>query len=186
MSKSFIGIYDNALTKHECEILISQFEKSSPVWGMTVKDGKPTLNFNHKKCMQLDGPKLSDNSVMSHIIREAVNKCFHKYKKDYPALPENIIPLKVNDIYAFKKFEYDDDGYKVWHCEKGRGHTASRSFVWSFYLNNAKAGTELMYYPTIRAKMGRGVIFPADWTHLHRSAPNKGLKYFVSGWISHE
>ena len=43
-----------------------------------------------------------------------------------------------------------------------------------------------MHFPTVRAKMGRCVIWPAGWTHIHRSAPNKGLKYYLSGWVSYE
>ena len=40
-----------------------------------------------------------------------------------------------------------------------------------------------MHYPTVRAKMGRCVIWPAGWTHFHRSQLNKGVKYIVSGWL---
>ena len=42
-----------------------------------------------------------------------------------------------------------------------------------------------LYDPTVDARMGRCVIWPAAFTHLHRSElPNKGLKYIVTGWIS--
>ena len=34
------------------------------------------------------------------------------------------------------------------------------------------------------SKKGRLVIWPASWTHFHRSEPNKGLKYIISGWYS--
>ena len=73
----------------------------------------------------------------------------------------------------------------MWHTEQGR-RTANRIAVWQFYLNNAESGTEFMSYPTVNAKMGRCVIWPAAWTHVHRSAPNKGLKYIISGWISNQ
>ena len=43
-----------------------------------------------------------------------------------------------------------------------------------------------MNYPTVNAKMGRCVIWPAAWTHVHRGVtPNKGLKYIVTGWVTY-
>ena len=52
-----------------------------------------------------------------------------------------------------------------------------------FYLNDA-SGTEFMHFPTVDAIMGRCIIWPSAFTHMHRSAPNKGLKYIMSGWFS--
>jgi hypothetical protein len=182
MDKSFIGIYDNALTKQECDLLISQFEKSPQDFGDVYHDGKWQVRLEQKKCKQLNGPKFSDRSMMSNILRTTVDNCIRQYEKEYPPARRG----KLDDLYAFKKFEAEDDGFKMWHCEASSAGTAKRVLVWSFYLNNAKSGTEFLYYPTIRARMGRCVIFPAAWTHTHRSAPNKGLKYFVSGWISYE
>ena len=59
--------------------------------------------------------------------------------------------------------------------------------AWMFYLNDAKCGTEFLNYPTVQAKRGRCVIWPAFWTHVHKGQlPNIGLKYIVTGWISFE
>ena len=183
MAETFIGIYDNALTKKECDLLISQFEKSPQDLGNVLIGGKSQVITEQKKCNQLNGPKFSDRSIMSNILRTTVDNCIRKYEKEYPPARRG----KVDDIYAFKKFEKEDDGFKAWHCEAANGGTAKRVLVWSFYLNDAKSGTEFLYYPNIRARMGRCVIFPASWTHTHRSSqPNKGPKYFVSGWISYE
>ena len=56
--------------------------------------------------------------------------------------------------------------------------------MWMFYLNNAQSGTDFMNFSTVKAKRGRCVIWPAFWTHYHRSTLNKGLKYITSGWMS--
>ena len=85
---------------------------------------------------------------------------------------------------SFKRFDNEEDGFKKWHCEQGLGVTSTRILVWQFYLNNAKSGTEFLYYPTVKSKAGRCVIWPASITHYHRSQPNKGVKYIISGWWS--
>tara|TARA_R100000008_G_C3478911_1_gene112818 strand:+ start:81 stop:629 length:549 start_codon:yes stop_codon:yes gene_type:complete len=182
MSKSFIGIYDNTLTKQECDLLISQFEKSPQDYGDVYYEGRYQVRLEQKKCKQLKDAQFSNRSIISNVLRTAVENYRSRYEKEYPPSRRG----KLDDLYAFKKFEAEDDGYKAWHCEASSSGTAKRVLVWSFYLNDAKSGTEFLYYPTIRARMGRCVIFPAAWTHTHRSAPNKGLKYFVSGWISYE
>ena len=57
--------------------------------------------------------------------------------------------------------------------------------AWMFYLNDAKSGTEFMHFPTINARRGRLVIWPAFWTHTHKGViPNKGVKYIITGWVS--
>ena len=107
-------------------------------------------------------------------------------EKEYPDIEENIGSWRVENGYCFQKYETESDGYKSWHCESSNLNTASRLLVWSFYLNNAKSGTQFRHFRTTRAKMGRGVIFPAAWTHFHKSEPNKGLKYLVTGWVRYE
>ena len=95
-----------------------------------------------------------------------------------------------DDSYTFQKLVEKDDGYKVWHCEHGPSPNDGinrRIMAWMIYLNDAKCGTEFMNYPTINAKMGRCVIWPAAWTHTHRGVcPNKGLKYILTGWVTYD
>jgi hypothetical protein len=181
---NYIEIYDNALNKKECDMLINHFEKSKLYPASTGGLGyRPDL----KKCVQLDSPCFSDNSRISNITLPIVVRCLNRYKEKYNnLLSNNIMPWKYADNYSFQKYEAEDDGYKVWHTEQSGGEEASyRILVWMIYLNDAKSGTEFMKYPTIRAKMGRCVIWPAGWTHVHRGVtPNKGLKYIITGWAS--
>ena len=88
--------------------------------------------------------------------------------------------------YNIQKYENEDDGYKQWHCEHGMEENSNRILAWMFYLNDAKCGTEFAYFPTVNAKAGRCVIWPAFWTHLHRGViPNKGIKYIATGWYEY-
>ena len=182
---NYIEVYDNTLSQSECDTLIALFETSKLSPGYSFdSEGKMTINTDWKKSIEIDEDlKLSDGSVMSNIIKSNLIPCIDKYNEKYKSL-SNVSSWKYDEEYTFKKFEGEDSGFKVWHTEHCVG-ALSRIFVWAFYLNNAQAGTEFMNYPTVRAKMGRCVIWPSSWTHLHRSAPNKGVKYYVSGWISY-
>ena len=123
-------------------------------------------------------PKTSLEEMVSRMVKNDIKKYHEKYDN-----LNHISFWKCDHVFTFKKFESEHDGFKSWHTEHGTG-TANRIAVWQFYLNDAESGTEFMSYPTINAKIGRCVIWPASWTHVHRSAPNKGLKYIISGWMS--
>tara|TARA_B100000427_G_C15398837_1_gene546706 strand:- start:297 stop:896 length:600 start_codon:yes stop_codon:yes gene_type:complete len=180
-SEDFFGVYDNALTKKECEILINQFEKSETSPGHSMVGYYP----EEKKCMEL-GCYFDDKSVISNLVNIKLSECMFKYTKKYLLLNDHLREWEVDNGYNFQRYDDETDGYKMWHCEHGPFDTSSRRIIaWMFYLNNAKSGTEFMHFSNVRAKMGRCVIWPSFWTHLHKGVtPNKGLKYIITGWAS--
>ena len=75
----FNQIYDNALSKRECEILINQFEKSDKKFVGETSDG---YRPGEKKCTQLY-VDLRDHNVVSTIVKPNLISCIKKYKKKY-------------------------------------------------------------------------------------------------------
>ena len=187
LSPSFIEIYDKALSTKECNILISQFENHpKKTEGMVYKNDVRTFDRDVKDSLEIDDPSFSDPTIMTSIISTSLNKCFAKYRKKHSTLNDQVFSrLKFDNLYTFKKFEGKNGGFKKWHHEHGMNDvTSKRVLVWAFYLNDC-SGTDFMYYPNVSGKKGRCVIFPASFNYMHKSAPNKGVKYYVSGWISY-
>ena len=179
-SEDFFGVYDNALTKEECEILINQFEKSGSVPGYVAMGYRP----EEKKCMQIDC-YFDDESVISNLVKIKLSECMFKYTKKYLSLG-HLRKWEIDNGYNLQRYDDETDGYKMWHCEHGgNDFDCKRILAWMFYVNDAKSGTEFMNYPTIQAKRGRCAIFPASFNYMHRSAPNKGIKYITTGWVSY-
>jgi len=61
--------------------------------------------------------------------------------------------------------------------------------VWMLYLNtvNDKGGTEFYHQDFVcNAEIGKMVIWPPYWTHLHRSqvSPSE-MKYILTGWMAY-
>jgi hypothetical protein len=81
-------------------------------------------------------------------------------------------------------------GYKEWHTER-RGKqlpSVNRHLVFMTYLNDVtdQGGTEFLYQRiTAQPKKGLTLIWPADWTHMHRGivSPTQD-KYIITGWFS--
>ena len=116
------------------------------------------------------------------ILVPTLVKRLTEYKKKFPFLNELSTWDLVKDI-NIQKFNGEDDGYFIKHCEAD-GRYSNRMLVWMIYLNNAKCGTRF-YHPRrdVKAKEGRLVIWPADWTYPHSGiTPNKGEKYLMTGW----
>ena len=185
----YIEIYDHALSQKECEILISQFEKSDEKFiGETWAGYEP----DQKKCISVS-VDLNDRSIISTILLPNLVSCITQYREKYQDNLHYISKWGLFYEASFQKYDGEEDGYKAWHCEH---HSSSanitddcskRIMAWMFYLNDAKCGTEFYDRPTIKAKRGRCVIWPSFWTHLHRGViPNIGLKYIVTGWISYD
>lgn len=181
-SPSFMGIYDNALTSKECDLLIKQFEKSEHERGMVSAGPVLKVDTRVKSSFELKDPQFSNKDIISNVIRVRLLECLNKYAKRY--LTSSLVndSMQVDDDYTFQKYNGENDGYKQWHTEHGVAFPF-RVLVWMFYLNNAE-GTEFLFYPNVRAKAGRCLIWPAGFTHTHKGAPNKGVKYIISGWIS--
>ena len=183
---SFVEVFDDVLTSFECDLLISEFDKQKAYDGMVGRDGQPLLDSEHKKCKQLKDSDITKsgtiNSLVSTVSVNLLKKYFSKYQEQF----SHYTTWSVYDEYSFQKYEDETDGYKAWHCEHGGGSVcSSRVLAWMVYLNDAKSGTEFLNYPKVNAKKGRGVVWPAFWTHVHRSElPNKGLKYIITGWAN--
>ena len=177
-NSDFIGVYDNILSLDECDELISFFE-SSPKKRGVVWNGKESQQDDRiKKNIELNDALVSKTP----IIIKPLEECLIKYVNEYQSLT-NIPAWNLIDTYTFQKLEKEGDGYKQWHTEHGPGKISNRILAWMFYLNDG-SGTEFMHFPTVDAIMGRCIIWPSAFTHMHRSAPNKGLKYIMSGWFS--
>ena len=184
-NRSFIEVYDNVLSSHECDSLINYFENSPTVSGVCWRDKESICDSNIKKSIEMENCFFSNKNLVSKIILPKLMSHMKKYKTKYQSLMHTST-IGVEDLYSYKKFESEDDGFKVWHTEHGCSDVSSRRvLVWTFYVNDAKSGTEFFHYPTVKAKRGRCVIWPAGFTHVHRSKKNKGLKYIISGWASH-
>tara|TARA_R100001015_G_scaffold15778_1_gene7705 strand:+ start:19 stop:570 length:552 start_codon:yes stop_codon:yes gene_type:complete len=177
----FIGVYDNALSSDECDELISFFHRSEKTEGLIEYFDEVKVDQEIKKNIELKESFITKTPIVYKVLC----KCINEYNKEYSSLNE-ICKWNLRDAYTFQMFKDDDDGYKLWHCEHGISDVSSkRILAWMFYLNDAKSGTEFMHFPTVQAKKGRCIIWPSAFTHLHKSAPNKGLKYIMSGWISY-
>ena len=114
--------------------------------------------------------------------QEDLTKQVIKYGYEYEAIQN----LKMDFTKAFNiQFYKPKGGYKAWHFERDH-NTQERAFTFMTYLNDVPNGGTEFYYQgtTTQAKKGDTVIWPAEWTHAHKSQVSKEHeKYIATGWL---
>ena len=185
--ENFIEQYENALSEDLCSKIIEWFEESPhiQVQGNTINDsGIEVVNLELKD--SVDIPVIfSEEEEVSKIIFSSLMECLQQYKQKYPVLDNCISLWNLSDNFNIQKY-YPKGGYHREHCETGCAGI-DRMMAWMLYLNTVddKGGTEFPSYDlTIKAEVGKMVIWPAYWTHTHKgvSSPTE-TKYIATGWF---
>ncbi len=113
-----------------------------------------------------------------------LQKCFDSYRKRYSIEFDGIL---YNDIFKIQKVR-KSEGYHRWHYERAGSTTLDRLMVYMTYLEVPKKGGETEFlHQSLRIDpvVGRTLIWPAGYTHMHRgNPPLEGEKMYITGWIS--
>jgi len=181
--KDFIGIYENAFTKKECDDVISLFEKFDKL-GYTHKRKVSGMNQNHSSSFDLIDFDWSEDIIQ--FYHERFYNCLYPlYNHQYSVL-QTIQSHRSRHIKIQKTLPCQ--GYHVWHCESNSSQDI-RVLSWILYLNDIEEGgeTEFLYQSLrIKPKTGTFILFPAYFTHTHRgNPPLKREKYIATGWIEY-
>ena len=186
---NFIGVYDNYITKEECNKAIKLFENQNK-FNNTVNriwaEKAPILQKQDQNFFA------SPNNL--NIWWKALKPMMFNFDLAWNHYCEN---TGAKDSYGGQDLFYTTlkiqktlptEGYHVWHIEHGRGfENEPRAFVFSIYLNDVEEGgeTEFLHFSKrTKPKTGRIVIWPAGFPYLHRgNPPLSGEKYILTSWM---
>jgi hypothetical protein len=182
---SFIGGW--IINKEICEDLIKFFKKNKKrqIDGK-VSGVRPNLiDHEIKKSIDLSLHG-SDSAFKSY--NEQLQICLNKYMDRYPEVFNDYAKFNSTiENYNIQKYDPNEGFYK-WHCERNNGQS-KRCLVFMTYLNDVnKGGTEFKYQKlTTIAKCGLTLIWPTDFTHMHRGEISEDeTKYIITGWYNYE
>lgn len=187
--KDFIGIYDNALSSEECDLIIDRMHRMSDHW-RPARSGPNLVNREDKDGWDLGFSIIYSDEGIEREIVEPILKSLFKYSEIYYSGHKELQYVPHFGIWHVLNLQLfpPGGGFKRPHCEHGNDDDKStRAFVWMFYLNNAKSGTKFYSQNrTVKAKKGRLVIWPASVTHVHSGViPNVNEKYIATGWYNY-
>lgn len=186
---NFIGVYDNYITKEECNNAIKLYEDQNKFNNTINRIGSERTSILHKQDQQFfAAPNNIDvwweslRSMMLNYTLAWDHYCKNTGAKNaYDDLDFHFTSLKIQKTLP-------TEGYHLWHIEHCRGYeNEARAFVFSIYLNDVEEGgeTEFLHFSRrVKPKTGRIVIWPAGFPYLHRgNPPLSGEKYILTSWM---
>jgi hypothetical protein len=199
-----ICVWDNAMSKEWCDELIAMTDEKIKIADRLRErnDGEPnhvyagvTFSENKKRIdtsfvMKSYGSMYEKQEELLICIEECLREMNHHYLQytGYAHVPRiqwsEQITCKVQRTPP-------GGGFSEWHYEQGSGigECARRWGVWMLYLNDVEKGGKTDFPVqglSVTPKAGTMVIWPAAYTHPHRSAPDlEEWKYIVTGWLQY-
>jgi len=199
----FIGVFDEAFSKQQCEGYIRFFKNAEKAGLVANRQNSENVSPFLKNDLSVTAtgtvisqfmldkyPELAEVYLHSNEFANVLmNNALKEYCRSYPGLagfPDAEKKLTIQDIKIQKTLP--GQGYHIWHHEHGTsGRAPRRLLAFSLYLNDVEEGgeTEFLYQKIrFKPKMGQLLIWPSYFTHAHRgNQPLSGEKYLVTGWI---
>jgi len=185
---NFIGIYDNYITKEECNKAIKLFEDQNNFNNTLNRIGFEKASILQKQDQQFFAAPFNLNIWWEELKPMMLNfdLAWNHYVQNTGASDAYGVPFHFTDLKIQKTLP--TEGYHIWHIEHGKGHSNEpRAFVFSVYLNDVEEGgeTEFLHFSKrVKPKTGRIVIWPAGFPYLHRgNPPLSGEKYILTSWM---
>ena len=180
----FIIRYEEIFTRDECRNIIERIDFldenamlfPQPVNNRIFQDQDASNIFVD------DSITLSSASYLSDQIFPKIQPCIDNYLERFPVLGKR--KFSIHDC-KIKKIKCGA-GFHAWHYENGSVENSRRTFVIQIYLIDDFDGGETEFlYQNKREKASAGdvLIFPCQYTHVHRgNPPIDGDKYLVTSW----
>lgn len=174
-----------------CDDLIDFFHNDS--WAVenqhagTCYDKGETVNTDFKKSTDVS---IRPQDLSHPILQRYQNLLFDtfaRYKQRHEWCDKGG-PVGMIEGCVIQHYK-PSEGFFAWHTERSHGEwpAALRHLTFMTYLNNVtdKGETEWFHQKLkIKPKKGLTVIWPADWTHVHRGIPSPTQeKYIITGWL---
>mgnify|MGYP000019886054 CR=1 FL=1 len=129
---------------------------------------------------------ICNSSIQQRYLNE-LTSVLEEYKKEFPAVNDK---LAAWTLYPEIRIQRYDAGqfYKEYHAEQcGEQWNITRHLAFMTYLHDMQdeGGTEFFHQQLkVKPEQGLTIIWPADWTHLHRGiVSNTEVKYILTGWF---
>ena len=117
-------------------------------------------------------------------IQKEMDLLVKAYRKEYPTVDLTYDRWECS-VPRFKHYP-PNHSFSSWHCDHGVGHPLRIAAI-IIYLSNHQKGTEfLMQNVHVSSKVGRALIFPAAYTHVHQGhpCPDKKDRYIISTYLT--
>ena len=189
---NFIYTKNNALSANVCLNLIKAFEESDLKQPGVLYGPEGISSDSDKKSTDITfDPSFMNKEPWALMLEDvivSVKNGVLDYLNRHSTAMSKMDPIDLYTYFNMQKYE-PNEGFFGWHCERAGIKHSDRLLVWMVYLNTLtdRGETEFFYQQHFEtAERGKLVIWPSDWSHLHRGVPSPTeTKYILTGWFTH-
>jgi len=189
---NFIYTKKNALSANTCYQLIKNFETSDLKQAGVLYGPNGISSDSDKKSTDITfDPSFLKKEPWAMFLDEViitVQNGVLDYLNRHSTAMTKMDPIDLYTYFNMQRYE-PNEGFYGWHCERAGMKHSDRLLVWMIYLNTLtdRGETEFFYQQHFEEpERGKLVIWPSDWTHLHRGVPSPTqTKYILTGWFTH-
>lgn len=183
----------DVLSTESCQAFINAFEASDLKQPGVLYGPEGTSSSGGKKSTDITfNPSFLNDPVWGPLLNQVI-EILERGKRDYITRHHTAFS-KLDDFTIDTSINMQrylpGEGFTSYHCERAGLKHSNRILVWMIYLNTVHdAGeTEFFYQQHFeQAWEGKLMIWPSDWTHLHRGVPSPSTsKYILTGWFVHQ
>lgn len=187
----FLYRKENALSPQLCRAFINAFETSDEKRPGVLYGPDGSSSTDSKKSTDITfDPRYLQHPTWGPLLVETVG-VIEKGQRDYidrhSLAFSKVDPFQISPLLNMQRYE-PGEGFHGWHCERASNKYGSRILVWIIYLNTVtdRGETEFYYQHHFESSVeGKLVIWPSDWTYLHRGVPSlTQTKYILTGWFT--
>ena len=192
--KDFVGIYDESVPIELCNIFVKNWEeaiKNRTIIDLTEKNDTGIISQKTPPTFRKDEvayvTPLTSTIYPIPPVRayfKYLENCYTSYVERYGITFKGPI---FNDVFKIHKVR-KSEGFHQWHYERAGAEYLDRIIVYMTYLEAPKKGGETEFlHQSLRIEpiVGRTLIWPAGFTHMHRgNPPLDGEKMYITGWFT--
>tara|TARA_R110000822_G_scaffold253345_1_gene379853 strand:+ start:883 stop:1470 length:588 start_codon:yes stop_codon:yes gene_type:complete len=189
----FIYRKEEAIPQQLCDSFIEAFENSPQYHHPGVLYGaEGSSSTSSKKSTDISfTPEWLNKPIWGNLLNQLVsivNQNASNYYLRFQTAFDKLDHSELSPMFNMQRY-LPGEGFSSYHCERASLKYSNRILAWMVYLNDVtdRGETEFYYQHHFEpAKQGKLVIWPSDWTHLHRgiSSPTQ-TKYILTGWFTH-
>lgn len=183
-------IWGDFIDHDVCDALVDFYHNNDFLYkvdGRSFIGNQMVVNNNIKESKDVGiPPQIQHPAVINYFAELQV--VLYKYIEKFPFCEFSAFSIREPiSVQWYPK----GGGFKMWHAERSQNdHTQNiRHLVYMTYLNDVpNGGTEWFHQDKyVEAQKGLTVIWPADWTHVHRGrvCPDHE-KIIATGWFSYD
>ena len=192
--KEFIGIYDESVPVELCNEFVENWQeakKNATIIDMTKENVTQRIEKTPHPLARKDeiayiSPLFSTMYPVPPVQAyfDVLRECFNRYLIKYGIDFQGKIYNNVFKLHRVRQAE----GFHAWHYERSTPHTLDRIMAYMTYLEVPPRGGETEFlHQSLRIEpiVGRTLIWPATYTHIHRgNPPLGGEKMYIDGWFN--